>query len=84
MKGLLKSQSKVTLDEHEIQLSEGNKRKIEMLSKLKAKNEEVNVRRELVKVIKQQEDEERIAKQEQQMNQTKSKFLFHLDIKKAE
>ena len=41
-------------------VSEGNRRRIEMLQRLKKKNEEVDVRRELVRINKEREEEERI------------------------
>jgi hypothetical protein len=64
--------------------NEGNRVLAERQQRLKQKNEEVYMRRELVKVIKEREEEERILKMEKQMNETNSKFLFSLDIKRIE
>lgn len=42
------------------------------------------IKRELVKVIKEKEEEERIQQMHRQMRDTDSKFLFSLDIKRIE
>jgi hypothetical protein len=51
---------------------------------LKQKNEEVQIKHQLHKVMQEKEDEERIERMDKQMNETQSKFLFTLDVKKAE
>ena len=76
--------STTELDEGVTISTEGNRLRAEKLQRLKQKNEEVYVRRELVKVIKEREEEERILRMEKEMNETNSKFLFTLDIKRIE